>query len=146
MEKNRTISSNFGSLLRFYREGRNLSLKDVEELTGVSAGYVCRLEKGERKAPSLPILKLLASALQVNLSELIEVSNIIENEDVNSISKLLVISNFTVSGKVIEKGKKELLISIINKIIDVPFEKDTKMRDSFEIIELIEEFKNEFAG
>lgn len=47
------LSDSFGMLLRHYRELRNFTLKELEDISGVSAAYILRLERSERKSPSL---------------------------------------------------------------------------------------------
>jgi transcriptional regulator with XRE-family HTH domain len=43
----------------------------VTEKAGVSKNYIAMLETGTRKAPSLPVLKRLAKALGVPVTELL---------------------------------------------------------------------------
>ncbi len=67
---NRVIES-LGVVIKRHREELNMSLKDVEQLSGISSSYIHRLEKGERKSPGLQIIFKLASALQVPYDKLI---------------------------------------------------------------------------
>lgn len=113
----RVISSNFGSLLKYLREQKGYSLKEMEEKTGVSAGYISRMETGERKAPSIPIVQLLADALDVELTELLDVSNN-KTDEAKSISTLLLTNDFTIDGVIAGKKVKEILVGIIEKIVN----------------------------
>lgn len=144
MGKNRVISSKFGSLIKYLREQKGYSLKEMEEMTGVSAGYVSRIETGERKAPSIPIVQLLADALDVELTELLDVSSD-KTDEAKSISTLLLTNDFTIDGKIAEKKAKEILVSIIEKIINSSWEQDTRFQDAFSVIELVDDFKKELV-
>lgn len=141
----RVISSNFGSLLKYLREQKGYSLKEMEEKTGVSAGYISRMETGERKAPSIPIVQLLADALDVELTELLDVSNN-KTDEAKSISTLLLTNDFTIDGVIAGKKVKEILVGIIEKIVNATWEEETRFQDAFTFIELIDDFKKELAG
>lgn len=141
----RVISSNFGSLLKYLWEQKGYSLKEMEEKTGVSAGYISRMETGERKAPSIPIVQLLADALDVELTELLDVSNN-KTDEAKSISTLLLTNDFTIDGVIAGKKVKEILVGIIEKIVNATWEEETRFQDAFTFIELIDDFKKELAG
>jgi len=55
--------------IRHYRDRYELSLRDVEALTGISNPYIFKLEKG-LQTPSLPIARKLAKAFDTTLDEL----------------------------------------------------------------------------
>src|SRR5438874_1679177 len=73
-ENDRAVSNNFGSTLRYYREKKGMSLQELFERTGVSNSYISRLERGDRKAPSIPISSKIADALGIPLSLLLDIS------------------------------------------------------------------------
>src|SRR6266566_7874 len=58
--------SEFTQLLNKYREERKLSQKDLASLTGLSAGYISLLARGDRTAPSKETLSALANALNLD--------------------------------------------------------------------------------
>ncbi|MBE3591001.1 MAG: helix-turn-helix transcriptional regulator [Firmicutes bacterium] len=62
--------SRLGQRLRLLREHRNLSLYDVERLTGLHYSTVGKYERGVRR-PSLETLRELARVYEVPLHELI---------------------------------------------------------------------------
>jgi transcriptional regulator with XRE-family HTH domain len=63
----------FGEYLKSLRMARGLTLRQVEEISGVSNAYVCISEKGTRKNPPHPsILQKLAIAYSVPLNEMME--------------------------------------------------------------------------
>lgn len=144
MGKGRAVSGNYGALIKYLREQKGYSLKEMEEMTGVSAGYISRMETGERKAPSIPIVQLLADALDVELTELLDVSND-KTDEAKSISTLLLTNDFTIDGKLAVKKAKEILVGIIEKIVNASWKEETRFQDAFTFIELIDNFKKELA-
>jgi transcriptional regulator with XRE-family HTH domain len=60
------------SVIRKLREARGLTQAEVAERADVKKQYVTMLERGARKNPSLPVLKRIAKALGVPVTELLE--------------------------------------------------------------------------
>jgi transcriptional regulator with XRE-family HTH domain len=54
------------------REEQGLTQRDLARRAKVTPGYIAQLEMGARKNPSLAILKRLAKALGVPVTELLE--------------------------------------------------------------------------
>jgi len=48
---------------------QGLTLMKLAEITGISAGYICHLEKGTRKNPSAQMMEKLALALNKSIYE-----------------------------------------------------------------------------
>jgi len=69
-----TISSEvtFGQYLRTLRKNKGLTVRKLEELSGVSASYVTNVENGKRGIPSPDILQKVAEPLGVEYEELME--------------------------------------------------------------------------
>ena len=59
-------------MIRKLREARGLTQAQVAERADVKKQYVTMLERGARKNPSLPVLKRIAKALGVPVTELLE--------------------------------------------------------------------------
>lgn len=57
------------------RKKNKLTLQKLSELSGVSNGYISDLENGKEQNPSLTILKKLAKAFGVSVTELISDKN-----------------------------------------------------------------------
>ena len=53
-----------------YREARGLTLKELAQMSGVSAGYLCHLEKGKRDNPSTEVMENIAIALGKTIPEI----------------------------------------------------------------------------
>jgi len=51
------------------RKTRRLTLIELAKITGISAGYICHLEKGTRKNPSAQIMDKIAAALNKSVHE-----------------------------------------------------------------------------
>lgn len=56
--------------MRSVRLSKNLTLDDLAEMTGISAGYLCHLEKGSRKNPSVQVMEAIAEALGESVVEI----------------------------------------------------------------------------
>ena len=50
--------------LRKIRKSKNLTIQELSDLSGVSMGYICHLEKGSRKNPSREIMEKIAKVLE----------------------------------------------------------------------------------
>lgn len=60
----------FGKYLKKLRKERGLTIRELEELAGVSNSYISQIELGQRSVPSPDILKKLAEPLGVTYSDL----------------------------------------------------------------------------
>ena len=56
--------------IKQYRKSKKLTIKELAEITGISAGYICHLENGTRNNPSKYIMEKIANALQKNILEI----------------------------------------------------------------------------
>lgn len=61
--------------IKHYRIYRGLSVKALSKRIGISAGYISDIENN-KKICSLPMLELIAMALDVCIRDLIECSNL----------------------------------------------------------------------
>ena len=52
------------------RKLQGITLMKLSEITGISAGYICHLEKGTRKNPSVQMMEKIALALNKSIHEL----------------------------------------------------------------------------
>lgn len=66
--------------LKSIRIRRRLSLREVEDLSGVSNAYISLIERGERTDPHPNILKKLANAYGIELSKLMEIAGYLNHE------------------------------------------------------------------
>ncbi len=59
-------------MIKQLRERQGLSQRALAQRVKVTDAYIAMLETGKRKNPSLAVLKRLAKALRVSVSELVE--------------------------------------------------------------------------
>jgi XRE family transcriptional regulator of biofilm formation len=52
------------------REEKGMTLVKLSEISGVSVGYLCHLEKGSRKNPSIEIMEKISKALNKSITEI----------------------------------------------------------------------------
>lgn len=53
-----------------YRKKQKMTIKELAEKVGISAGYLCHLEKGTRQNPSTKVMQNIAKALNTTIAEL----------------------------------------------------------------------------
>ncbi len=70
----------FGDELKNIRETKKLTLREVEELSGVSNAYLSQLENNKIKKPSANTLYKLAIAYGIDFDLLLERAGIIERQ------------------------------------------------------------------
>jgi transcriptional regulator with XRE-family HTH domain len=73
-----TTAQTLGTGLKAAREGRNLSLRQVEEATGISNAYISQLENEKVKKPSPHFLHKLAMLYDVPYDLLMEYAGYIK--------------------------------------------------------------------
>lgn len=56
----------FGSLLRKKREEKNLSIRQLAKITGVSPAYISQLENNYRNNPTPRVLRALCAGLGID--------------------------------------------------------------------------------
>lgn len=61
----------FGKYLRGLREGKGLSLRDVQKEVGISPGYLSLVESGERNPPTAEFLTKLARLYGASPAEML---------------------------------------------------------------------------
>jgi len=71
----------FGEYLRDLRVEQRLSLREVEEQSGVSNSYLGLIERGQRPAPGAEILKKLAPVYDVPVRDLLRAAGYLKEED-----------------------------------------------------------------
>ena len=59
-----------GNRIREFRTEKGMTLSHFSELTGVSIGYICHLEKGTRNNPSMQIMEKISKCLNKSVSEI----------------------------------------------------------------------------
>ena len=65
------LPKGLGRMLKQRREGKHLTQAQLAHKVGVSQTYIAKLESGDKKNPTLDLLKKIAKALGVPLRELL---------------------------------------------------------------------------
>jgi HTH-type transcriptional regulator, competence development regulator len=73
-----------GEELKYQRESQNLSLRSVEEKSGISNAYLSQLENDKIKKPSANILHKLAEVYKLDFNYLLSKAGILENQPENN--------------------------------------------------------------
>ncbi len=69
----RTVTSKeFGRVLKTLRTAKEMGLRELAKTAKVPPGYLAELEAGKKKNPSLVVLRKLAHALGVPVTELLQ--------------------------------------------------------------------------
>lgn len=53
-----------------YRIEKQMTIKELAKKAGISAGYLCHLEKGNRQNPSRNVMQNIAKALEKPIAEI----------------------------------------------------------------------------
>lgn len=51
------------------RKEKGITLLELSNLCGISVGYLCHLEKGSRRNPSLDVMEKISKALNKSVAE-----------------------------------------------------------------------------
>jgi len=60
----------YSNKIKKIRAETGMTLEKLSQLAGVSSGYLCHLEKGSRKNPSIEIMEKIALALNKSITEI----------------------------------------------------------------------------
>jgi transcriptional regulator with XRE-family HTH domain len=71
----------FGAYLRRLRQEQKLTLREVEEMAGVSNSYLTLIERGLRKPPGADVLKKLAPVYNVPVRDLLRAAGYLADEN-----------------------------------------------------------------
>jgi len=119
------INPEFGVKIREIREEKNMSLKELENISGVTSSYIHRIERGLRK-PSVEKVKKLAYGLGADYKEFLKMLNmdsVLEykdesNKEDESYDLIEIIKNHKIilNGHEVTNEKKELLLNMIQNM------------------------------
>ncbi|CAM3052563.1 helix-turn-helix transcriptional regulator [Paenibacillus sediminis] len=138
------ISDSFGQLLKHFRKIRNYSLKELEEISGVSSSYIFRIESGQRKSVSIIKIFQLCEALEVSYHEVLKTAfDEVETErkSENSLQELMISNDFMIDGQPVSRNAKEILVKINEQVISSTWTEQTKVRELCILSELIDQLK-----
>lgn len=132
----RIIPQEFADLVKFLRVERGLSLQELAELSGVSTSYIHKLERGEKRTPSYPIIQKIAEVLNIDLMSVLNT----ETKNKVDLQNLIYSNDVTIDSIPLNKESKECLIKIIKKITNMEW-KSNKINEMYEMNTLLDEYK-----
>ena len=143
MGKGRKINEGFGAYISSIREGLGLTLKNVENLTGISASYINRIERNERACVSTPVLEGLAKCYGRPAREFIEVAlnEVQENNKAPIFEAIIYGNDFEIADRVATKETKDAIIALVRNIIAVQYESKSRWKDYSSIMESVDNLK-----
>lgn len=138
-------SDKFALLIKHYRKLRNFSLKDLENASGgsVSAGYIHRLESGERNSPSVKKIIALAKALRIPSAVLVAtlLYELDEEERSFSLSEVLIQNRYFLGTGMLSSEAKQSLVRIVEFIDHAEWSPTSKIKELYQLSEIIDDFK-----
>lgn len=137
---NREIPRTFSQRLKHYRQLRNLTYKQLGEMAKIDAGYINKLEKGIRRAPSYPIIENLSKALQINIRDLIDIDPIDEDLPRKSIQEMLIYNEYLIRGKLPTMEARESFLALVQTLLDSEWKEQSKPIDTIKIINKVDIF------
>lgn len=121
--------SEIGELIKNLRLSKGLSLRQMQEVSGISSSYIHRIEKGDRKTPSKEMLEKIAMALDqdpvafVTLAEgnsSIKQTGSTGNSAIN-VETLLFNTPLAIKGRDIDEEEKSLFIKTVIHLLNCDF-------------------------
>jgi transcriptional regulator with XRE-family HTH domain len=137
------MSENFGMLVKFHRGLRNLTLKELEEITGISASYLNRIEQAKRTSVSFSKCISICEALSIPYYSLLTTAfneAARAKETPHSLQELLISNDFLVNQSPINKEAKWHLVNIVEFLLTCSWG-SKKVEELFELSKMIDEYK-----
>lgn len=131
MEAKSDITDNLSETLKYYREKRGFTLKNLEEKTGVSASYLNRLEKGSRNCPTIEVLDLISKGLDISINCLLAIPSEVK---IKSFEELLIRNDFIINEKRSELEIKQKIIELFEIIKKSNDEHEDINKNIYEIL------------
>lgn len=105
---------NFGTLVKRYREARNMSQERLAELAKLSSGYISLIETGNRgKRPSRDTVIGIAQALDADVVEFLRVAGRLEPaDDINPDGSRIPFERFVNTDPALRSDQKKVLIDL----------------------------------
>ncbi|WP_067624780.1 MULTISPECIES: helix-turn-helix domain-containing protein [Alicyclobacillus] len=135
---NRELHPSVGLRLKHYRKEKGLSLYDLSKLINVSPSYLNRIENGERKAVSTPILKSWCEALGISMYQLLNVP--VDAEEERTLFDLLMLYKYTVANGIEATPEiKAAIFALDNQVVNSDLTGEKSYQDAILILERAKE-------
>lgn len=130
------------TLIKNKRKELGFSLKDLENITGISASYINRLENGNRTSPSLETIKKIALALNLDTEELSGITKEqINSENYSTLIDILKKGNISHNGTPLSMPVRNKLCILIDYVLNCKWSYESKISDIKVILDLVENLK-----
>jgi transcriptional regulator with XRE-family HTH domain len=117
LKKRRGLPSEFAKTMECYRMKKGISLNKLADAVGVSASYLCRIENGQRKNPTVPIAMSIAEELDIPIEHILAMLGGVFEEEVKDLFDLISSSEVSVEGQLVESNVKDSVIDILKTIL-----------------------------
>ena len=105
-------NTSLGGVIRQARDLKKLSLRSVEEMTGISNAYLSQIENDKIKKPSADILHKLSTIYKIEFSYLLHIAGLVEKSSTENVS----FGKFVFSKDNLTKEEEEELIHYLQFI------------------------------
>lgn len=113
------MGKQFGLFLKKLRLDRGMSLRDVEKITKISNPYISQIERGERGIPNFSILKRLAEAYGVKVTDFFENAEIQERNKKAHSGNIAPDVDFISRGyEKLSEGRKQSLKDFLQHLVE----------------------------
>jgi len=105
------LNKTLGNELKSCRESKKFTLREIEEITGISNAYLSQLENNKIKKPSANILYKLAKIYKIDFDFLLETAGVIERKEKKKGPKSL--SGFALYSKDLTDDEEKELVKYL---------------------------------
>jgi transcriptional regulator with XRE-family HTH domain len=139
-KEERAVSSKFAVMIKQARMKKGYSLAKLGEITNTSASYINRLEKYERRNPSISLFFLLAEALDIDIWDLLKVAIDKKEFETKPVEILLLQGNYSVKGnQPITIDARACLVDTVDMIVN-KLDKNCDFKEMLQLGEMIRRF------
>ncbi|MFH0776497.1 MAG: helix-turn-helix transcriptional regulator [Patescibacteria group bacterium] len=77
---NQNLGKQLGEAVKKLRSSKNISQMELQEHSGLSSGYISKLENGDFNSPTIRQIFYIAQAFEMSLRDLLEAAGLIPSE------------------------------------------------------------------
>ncbi|MFL0250628.1 helix-turn-helix domain-containing protein [Clostridium neuense] len=136
----------FGKLIRHLRIDKNMSLKELSQITTLSKSYLSRLENEEKRNPTIFAVNKLGNALDLDIKTieklLVDEECHQDDEALEGIDKLLLNSTYTFAEKIATVEIQLLLRDIVRFLEVYCIKCNLSRQDEYELLELADKLRS----
>ncbi|MBV7276440.1 helix-turn-helix domain-containing protein [Clostridium sp. PL3] len=133
-----------GNFLKNLRLQKGVSLGEVEEKTGISRSYICKIEKAVRENPSLYTLTKLSDYYGVDLNTIEEIyynGTKQSGEQVQNLDMLILNANYNFANIEASLELRVLIRKLVLKLEEYATKSLVKRNDEIVLLEVIDEIR-----